>query len=118
MALRVERQYNSQLDNMLSSLLSLLLLLISFSPVATSFVNHQSSLSRSAFVLLSESNKKTATTLAMSTETSALPEIEVVSQPDKAFLENKGVCESSETKCCERFLASPSLYKEVGSRHP
>jgi hypothetical protein len=79
---------------MLSSLLSLLLLLFSFSP-ATAFVHHSPASPR-AFVLL-ESKTTKISQLAMSTETSTLPEIEVVSQPDKGFLEKKGVCESSQT---------------------
>jgi hypothetical protein len=62
-----------------------------------------------AFVL-SEFNKKTiikTSQLAMSTETSTLPEIEVVSQPDTAFLEKKGVCESNHPSPVRFLLGFP-----------
>jgi hypothetical protein len=93
---------------MLHSLLSVLLLIFSFSPVATSFVHHSSP--PRAFVLLSSESKTKATSqllASMSTGTSTLPEIEVVSQPDTDFLEKKGVCESSETTIVSDIVASP-----------
>jgi hypothetical protein len=88
---------------MLSTLLSILLLLLSFSPTASSFMHHSSP---PAFVLSEFKTTSTTSQLAMSTETSTLPEIEVVSQPDNAFLEKKGVCESNH-QTSESFSVLP-----------